>query len=80
MNCPECGGKLGVIDSRAVANNSTRRRLKCTNCGERFTSIETIVGDPESAVNTDEIFKKLAKNCIVSSGYTSSLTGGTSDR
>lgn len=81
MNCPECGGKLGVIDSRAVAHNSTRRRLECTNCGERFSTLETIIQDGQHSVNAEcnkciaGIFRRLA-NSAVESGYTSALTGG----
>lgn len=81
MNCPKCGGKLGVIDSRAAANNSTRRRLECGKCGERFTSLETIIRDGQYSVNAERdkciagIFSRLA-NSAVESGYTSALTGG----
>jgi hypothetical protein len=83
MNCPECGGKLGVIDSRAASNNSTRRRLKCSVCGEKFTSTEKIVTDKEEncacapAIELKDIFAVLAKNSVVCNSYMSALTGGT---
>lgn len=83
MNCPECGGKLRVIDSRSAANNTTRRSLKCPGCEKMFYSVETLTNNniekikSAGMINMSSIFSKLAKNAIVYSGYTSSLTGGT---
>lgn len=78
MNCPKCNGKLSVVDSRAASNNSTRRRVECTQCGDRFSSLETIIpsGDHVKTVTNIELtFRKLAKKAIVYNGYTSTLTG-----
>ena len=47
MNCPKCDAKLNVIDSRAFSNNTTKRRLACEVCGERFTSVEKIMTKEE---------------------------------
>ena len=47
MNCPKCDAKLNVIDSRAFSNNTTKRRLACEICGERFTSVEKIMTEEE---------------------------------
>lgn len=81
MRCPECYGKLIVVDSRAAENNSTRRRLECTTCKTRFTSYETIreisAEQNEPALDIDEMFLKMAKKAIMQNTYTSALTGGT---
>ena len=38
MNCPKCKARAYIIDTR---NGMTkRRRYKCDNCGERFTTYE----------------------------------------
>ena len=42
MNCPFCGhGDTQVKDSRPT-EDSIRRRRFCTNCGQRFTTIERV--------------------------------------
>lgn len=80
MNCPKCNGKLSVFNSRLQPNNTTWRRLECTKCGERYSSIEVLQGNVRCEVaNLRLVFKKLAENCIISGGFTSSLTGGTYD-
>lgn len=42
MICPECGGTTTVIETREQSDGSIRRRRKCTKCGMRFTTMETI--------------------------------------
>lgn len=43
MNCPECGGKTIVMESRKRNGGSIKqRRRKCIKCGMRFTTRETI--------------------------------------
>lgn len=44
MNCPRCGGRTLVKDSRPSTGNHVRRRRHC-ECGNRFTTMETIVVD-----------------------------------
>lgn len=47
MMCPSCGSEsLKVIDSRKTTD-SIRRRRRCKDCGERFTTYETISETPE---------------------------------
>ena len=43
MHCPYCAySDTKVIDSRLIADGlQTRRRRKCPECGERFTTFET---------------------------------------
>lgn len=46
MFCPCCGSdKSGVIDSRR-AGQTIRRRRTCLNCGQRFTTYESVRGEP----------------------------------
>ncbi|WP_237209229.1 transcriptional regulator NrdR [Rothia nasimurium] len=43
MNCPFCRNATSkVVDSRTTEDNSAiRRRRQCSNCGKRFTTVET---------------------------------------
>ena len=43
MNCPRCGGKAVVVDSRKYPTGEVRRRRKCGSCGHRFSTLEAIV-------------------------------------
>lgn len=38
MNCPKCKARAYIIDTRS--SPTKRRRYKCNNCGERFTTYE----------------------------------------
>ena len=84
MDCPNCGGKLSVVDSRPAAGNSTRRRMKCLDCDARFSSIERLTDtSTEAPVSTDpsidlsKVFEKIAENSIMVNGFMSSVTGAT---
>lgn len=80
MNCPKCNSKLKVIDSRAVSDNSTYRRLECSVCKKRFTSSEKIVEYdeffPAPAIDLNDILEVIARNSIVRNGFMSAVTGG----
>lgn len=82
MNCPKCGKKLIVIDSRPAVNNTTRRRLECIGCGKRVSTLETIISNGQHSTNAKcekclaGIFSRLARTSVTS-GYTSALTGCT---
>lgn len=43
MNCPKCKAKTEVLET-ARAESATRRRRRCTACGERFSTLETQAG------------------------------------
>ena len=41
MNCPNCGGKVGVVYTANVRpNNEIYRRRKCNECGHFFYTAE----------------------------------------
>ena len=40
MVCTQCGGKLGVIDTRKIAGNSIQRYRTCQVCGAKSTTLE----------------------------------------
>jgi transcriptional regulator NrdR family protein len=44
MNCPLCGGKSGVLDTRHNYKEPVyiRRRRKCFECKKRFSTVELI--------------------------------------
>lgn len=42
MNCPRCGSRTKVYDSRVISNGQTVRRMrKCPKCLFGFTTYET---------------------------------------
>ena len=84
MDCPNCGGKLSVVDSRPAAGNSTRRRMKCIDCDARFSSIERIIDNNAEkevtaapSIDLSKVFEKIAENSIMVNGFMSSVTGAT---
>ncbi len=52
MNCPYCGSKSKVIDSRS-AGEGIRRRRECLACGQRFTTYERIAPRRLMVVKSD---------------------------
>lgn len=92
MNCPNCCSRLNVVDSRAAANNTTKRRLVCETCGCRYTSYESIKDDnteptenktttatktpPANKIDMSSVFKTIAENAITQHEYISIITGG----
>lgn len=40
MMCPECGGKMEVLETREVRDGTIRRRRVCAECGRRCTTYE----------------------------------------
>ena len=46
MECPCCGERLDVIESRDKKNGYVRRR-ECPACGKRFVTIETVTKEYE---------------------------------
>jgi len=55
MRCPFCGHEdTQVKDSRPAEDNSAiRRRRSCTNCGQRFTTVERVQLREITVVKTD---------------------------
>ena len=55
MRCPKCTSiEDKVIDSRIARDgNNTRRRRECLECGNRFTTTETLVRDSMIVVKRD---------------------------
>jgi len=55
MRCPKCTSIADkVIDSRiARVGNNTRRRRECLECGNRYTTSETLVRDSMVVVKRD---------------------------
>lgn len=44
MYCPECNGKTGVAETKAIELNMYRRRV-CKECGYKFYTEETEIED-----------------------------------
>lgn len=56
--CPKCeSDNTGVIDSRAAANNTIRRRRHCFDCSFRFTTYEACLN-----FGVQETIEKLRKH------------------
>lgn len=47
LACPECGHTISYVKDSHATDVYVRRRRECRRCGERFTSYETHVGEPE---------------------------------
>lgn len=75
MLCPSCNSKLNTLDTRACADNTTKRRLECPRCGDRFNTLEVIIGEND-VPDRHQLFKQLAKHAVEHGRYISSLTGG----
>ena len=61
MNCPKCGSKAKVIDSRPYESYIIRRR-ECNGCKHRFTTYEISLReyeDGKQAINTVKQVKEL---------------------
>ena len=75
MNCPLCGKKTRVLDSR-ITGDLCRRRRECTACKERFSTQERqvleaadagSVGDAIRAMTDEQLSHAIgeqATNCI----------------
>ena len=64
--CRRCGSlRSDVVDSRGARNGTIRRRRRCADCGERFTTYESLEAPPGELCKTPhitpEIVKKLCK-------------------
>ena len=56
LNCPKCGGNVGVIDSRSLKTaNTIRRRRICFRCEYRYSTYEV-------DADTYNILLKVSKN------------------
>jgi len=68
MKCPYCEGEnIKVIDSRPTEeNNAIRRRRECDDCGERFTTYETIESVPLIVVKKDKKREPFSQNKLLS--------------
>jgi transcriptional regulator NrdR family protein len=42
VNCPTCNGKSEVESTRSVTRR-TKRVRKCSGCGHRFATVETLL-------------------------------------
>lgn len=63
--CPKCAIPTQVIDSRGTSENEVRRRRKCSDCGQRFTTYETMHTpgdrDKERRKKARELIRKLSE-------------------
>ncbi len=65
MDCVKCGGETCVTDSRprGGGKNGIRRRRRCRDCGERFTTSEYHEDDLPAlarAVDMEDALTRLA--------------------
>ena len=58
MNCPECGTKMYVIDSRP-SEYGVRRRKKCFECGYRLTTYEITSAQKAKYERSEKQYAKL---------------------
>jgi len=65
MNCPKCGDKTAVKDSRKGPGASWRRRRGCSSCGFRFTTrevsgllIDNLIEENQALRKKAEVYEK----------------------
>lgn len=39
MNCPQCGGKSPIADTKKAGKDQVERRRRCQNCGLVFETL-----------------------------------------
>ena len=59
--CPHCGGGTQVTDSRGVTNG-VRRRRRCMDCKERFTTYE-FIGEARPGPDMVAKYQSLLNQC-----------------
>jgi transcriptional repressor NrdR len=64
MNCPYCGKKSKVVDTRS-AGEGIRRRRECKACGQRFTTYERIAPIRLVVVKADERREEFDRNKLL---------------
>lgn len=57
MNCPKCGGRSLVIDSRPRKAGVLRRR-ECASCAQRYSTVETIADDRAISSDLAKLLKR----------------------
>lgn len=51
MNCPKCGAKTKVTDSRLEKEVFTKRVRKCLSCGAIFETVERYTMEKHASIN-----------------------------
>jgi transcriptional regulator NrdR family protein len=50
ISCPTCKSKRSMVKDSRPTIGTIRRRRECYSCGGRFTTVEIVVDDNETAV------------------------------
>lgn len=56
MNCPKCGKRSAVIDSRPRKTGVFRRR-ECNHCGHRYSTVERLYEGRDASL--DRVAKRM---------------------
>lgn len=48
MKCPKCGGKSRTVNQKANKDGSVKRFRSCNDCGDNFTTAETLLAGESS--------------------------------
>ena len=67
MNCPECGGKSAIMETRE-AGYGTRRRHKCLSCYHGFSTVEITMIEYKYLANIVKKLEKTFKECPTEKG------------
>lgn len=60
MICLKCNGRTEVLETAQKTAQITRRRRRCTLCGDRFSTIETPVGHEKRETKLGEVMTAVA--------------------
>jgi len=64
MNCTKCGGsKVDIMETRSAGDYVVRRRRRCLNCSNRFTTYEVVAQEYKD-------YEKVKRNLRELSRYT----------
>jgi hypothetical protein len=59
VNCTQCGGATGVVDSRRTSPGLCRRRRKCHKCGYLFSTVEMPKGQYDESLEARKFLLSL---------------------
>ncbi len=63
MNCPNCGGKTYIIDTRPSEKfaHAIRRRRMCWNCRTKFTTYEVLYDTLEKTEKIRDLWDQIGE-------------------
>lgn len=84
MNCPECeSDNCRASDSRMRRDGIRRRRYKCADCGNRYTTVEIYANEHAKlteAFEREKTVRKVAEKLVILAGMLDAPTKEIDER